>query len=825
MSKSASPPQRLALLGLASLLATASATAQEPGSGLGGMFDPDLLDPPGKPFSYFAWPTDMLGAYGAPAGVEVTPEGYLWTGFGELMFFTGLPPVAVRERIRTLHKGCLPAIEYDFVRDGVRYAFRLFAADVGGALKGVPVSFATVTVTNTLAAEPRAAYLSTGWRYRAPVNTLYSTLGDYRFSQRGDSIPPELTKGLTFQPGCLLTWADDAVRRDGRMLYVFPTQPAPTRRALALEDWGMGFGLKRYHSGEVDGAPPQRHNHDPHTPAGIVTYCLRLKPGESQSLSFKLPLVPLPEDSPQARLVRDADPAKLFSDMVAFWENWVVAKTPLRFPERKVQDYLLGNTINNLLTIDLVGDELIVNVNKFHYHKPCGGGNTTEMSRGFEYMGLLDVARRAFVYFHSIQSPDGAFRLGNLEYWELFGYNLWGWGRHYQLTRDRPFLEHVYPGVVKAMEFFESVTAKDPLGLFPPATVADDAYLKNCRQTGQHIWGLIGLRNAVSMAKEMGRAEDVARFEAQERRFRTAFDKRLAQQTEKTGGYIPPALERTTAGNDWDNLRTLHPEILFDPADPRIEATLRTVRGRYQEGILTFVWPICIGQEGGQFIFNEQPTLHYWQTPNNAQASLVRGTARDQEWAVKELYAMLLHSTSTHLPAEFGTIPWSTRGYTHPFNITPQCTSSANTIQLLRNMLVREQGDDLYLLSAISPEWLQPGKQIEVRDEPSSFGPVSFTVQAAADRLTLRLPEKYRNAPRKVLVRLPWFYAVDRATLDGKSLAAPDGQIDVPLSTRELILFGRMKPDAPRMSYEQAVVDYKAEYRKRYQEHLRGGVK
>ena len=88
---------------------------------------------------------------------------------------------------------------------------------------------------------------------------------------------------------------------------------------------------------------------------------------------------------------------------------------------------------------------------------------------------------------------------------------------------------------------------------------------------------------------------------------------------------------------------------------------------------------------------------------------------------------MLLHSTSTHLPAEFGTIPWSTRGYTHPFNITPQCTSSANTIQLLRNMLVREQGDDLYLLSAVSPEWVQPGKTIEVRDEPSAFGPISFT--------------------------------------------------------------------------------------------------
>ena len=235
-----SNPHTILFSVLASLVALTSASGQQSGSGLGGMLDPDLMDPPDKPFSYFACPTDMLGAYGAPAGVEVTPEGYIWTGFGELMFFTGLPPAPVHVRIRTLHKGYLPAVEYDFVRDGVRYCFRLFAADVGGALKGVPVSFATVTATNTLAAEPRAAYLSAGWRYRSPVNTLYGSLGDYRFGQRGDSIPAHLTKGLSFQSSCQLTWANDAVRRDGRMLFVFPSAPAPNRRALALEDWGMG---------------------------------------------------------------------------------------------------------------------------------------------------------------------------------------------------------------------------------------------------------------------------------------------------------------------------------------------------------------------------------------------------------------------------------------------------------------------------------------------------------------------------------------------------------------------------------------------------------
>jgi hypothetical protein len=800
---------------------------QHTGNRLDGMFDPDVMDPSDKSFSYFACPTDMLGAWGAPAGVEVTPEGYIWTGYGELMFFTGLPPVPVQARIRTLHRGYLPAVEYDVMQNGVRYSFRLFAADVGGALKGVPVSFAMITVTNTLNAEPRAAFLSAGWRYRSPVNTLYTAAGDYRFGQRKGLIPEHLTKDISsFKSTCQLAWVDDAVQRDGRMLFTFPTNPVPSRRSLALEDWGLH--MRRYFSGEIEGDPNPRHTQDPHTPVGIVTYCLRLEPGQSQTLTFRFPLVPLPNDSPEAQQVRDADVPRLFTEMVEFWEKWIVTKPPLCFPERKVQEYLLANTINNLLTIDLVGDDLIVNVNKFHYHAWYGGGNTTEMSRSFEYMGLLDIAKRAFLFFHSKQCADGSFRLAGHEdklYWEFFGYNLWGWGRHYQLTRDRTFLEHVYPGVVKAMAWHESITAKDPLGLFGPATIADDAYLKDCRQTGQHLWGLIGLRNAVYLAKEMGRSDDIARFEAQERRFRTAFDKLLDQQTAKTGGYIPPALERTIAGNDWDNLRTLHPEVLFDPADPRVEATLRTVRSRYQEGVLAYTWPASIGKQGDKFIFNEQPGLHYWQTPNNAQVSLVRGTAWDQEWAIKELYAMLLHSTSTHLPAEFGTIPWSTRGYSHVFNITPQCTSSANVIQLLRNMLVREQGMDLYLLSAVSPEWVQPDKVLKVQDEPSTFGPISFSVQAAKDRLIIQLPGQYRQIPQRLLVRIPWFYEVERATLDGKIVTKNDGHYLVPVAGRELVLFGRIRSDVPRMSYEQAVADYKAEYRRRYHQFLRTGTR
>jgi hypothetical protein len=791
-----------------------------------GMLDPTEMDPPDRPFSYFANPNDLLGAWGAPVASEVTPEGYVYTGFGELLFFTGNPPEPIHARIRTLRQGYLPIVEYDVRRHDVVFAWELCAADLGGPLQGLPLNLARVTVRND-AMEPRAAYLTAAWRFCGPVNTLYTGIADHRFAQRFDLIRADLREGQTaFNPAWHFDWAHDALRRDGRLLYCFPTDPAPAQRTLALFDHGLR--LRRYFSGEIEGDVNARQVVDPHTPLGLVTYCLQLEPGAVRTLVFRLPLVPLPDDSTEARQVRQADPDALFRQTAEFWESRVAARAPLHFPEDKVQQYLVANTITNLLAIDQVGDDIIPNVNKFQYHGWYAGGNTTSICRAFEYMGQLDTARRGFLFLHSRQHPDGSFRVQGLPdqlYWEMWGYNLWGWGRHYRLTGDRSFLETVYPGVVRAMAWQAQITQADPLGLWPPATIADDAFLKDCRQTGQHLWGLIGMLNAIAMANAMGRSADAKRFAEQHRRFRAAFDRLLAQQTAQTGGYIPPALERTVQGNDWDNLLTLYPEILFDPCDPRVDATLRTVRARYQEGVLAFTWPTAVSREGEHLTFNEQPGLHYWQTPNNAQASLVRGTAEDQEWAVRELYALLLHTTSTHLPGEFGTIPWSTRECSHVHNILPQGATSAKTIELLRNMLVREQDRDLYLLSAVSPEWLLPGHRLEVREEPTEFGPVSLTVRSETARHTIRLPSCFRAAPARLLLRLPWFLALSDVRLDGCPVTPVNGHLLLAPGAAEVVLTGAFRADTPCLSFARTVDDYKTEYRRRWEHFRRTGTR
>lgn len=802
-------------LALGVWLATAPSRAQFPV--LGGLPDP-AMDDPAKPFSYFRRPTDVIGSLYAPVASEVTPEGYVYTGFGELMFFVGNPPEPVNVRIKTLRKGWLPVVEYDLCRHEVKYSFSIFAADVGGVLAGLPVNFVEVRLENRCS-EPRAAFLSSAFRFGTP--------GGFRFHQRFDLIPKKYTQSQTgFDPHWQYRFAEGAVTRDGRLLYAFPRSPEPDQLGISLDD--KGLRQYRYFTGEVEGNsnPTQSHQYD--TPVGVVTYRVPLAPGRAETLVFKAPIAPVPSEGPEAALVLNADCRQHLRAAEVFWEDLVGKTCTLHFPEPKVQEALLANTVFDLLAIDKVGDDYITNVNKFQYHTFCGGSDPAHMRVAFDYAGLTQIGRNTAIYSATFQYPDGSFERAapnskRTPRYEFSGLNLWCLGRHWQLTRDDSYLEQVYPCVVKAMDYLVRLTQADEKGLVPPYLwLPDDAALHNVRQTGPTIWTLHGMLHAIGMAEGMGRAEDVAHFKADYRRLRSAFEKQLAVQTAASGGWIPPALEKTLLGNQWDNMLLLYPEPLFDPFDPRVTATIRKSRECYREGILGYVYPRAIANKGGQVMFNTQPGLHYWHTQDNAQNALVRGGPEDQQAAVADLYAFLLHTTSTHAPQEFSGVPWWTRDY-HAGDILPDGPASAKLIELLRNMLVREYGDELHLFSALSPSWLATGKLIEIRDAPTRFGPVRARLSAASDGWRLSLAPRFRQAPARVVVHVPWFYEVTGAECDGRALAADGGKLAVGSQVREIRVRGRIRPGTPATSFEHTVAQYKADYRKRYDEFLRTG--
>ena len=285
----------------------------------------------------------------------------------------------------------------------------------------------------------------------------------------------------------------------------------------------------------------------------------------------------------------------------------------------------------------------------------------------------------------------------------------------------------------------------------------------------------------------------------------------LATATARDGGVLPPSLDAGKwRGTDWGNLLSVVPEPVLNPWDPRVTATLRYTQARYQEGIMTYSEP-----DDGTF-------LHHYLTIKNTLTELVRG---EQEQAMREFYAELLHTSSTHAGFEYASRPWGSRDFEG--NIAPHNWFAADYRNLLRNMLVREDNGDLHLLSAVSPEWIGAGKTIRVTNAPTYFGTVSFTLAMPhAGGATLHIQSDFDSPPHALVVHLPWFLKGTTVVADGRPVAAvlDHGRavVSLPADTRVVQLrWSRRLP--VRMSFDRTVSSYEVEYRRRYEYLLRTG--
>ena len=763
---------------LSLMLLSASAVAQ--------MVDP-AIDRPGEPFSYFSHPSDVIGVMDAPEGTQVTPEGYLYTGWGELMFFIGNPPQPVSQRVKTLRDGHLPIVEYSFTRDGVQYRFVMFAATLDGRPEGTLVDFVRISVKNTQS-QPVTAWLAAAMRYQAPSN-LASGVGDNRFDRPVVPKYPgaRAQPGVTFDAKWTYGFAANAALRDGKAMYLFPTSPTPILLPTLKSD-----------PAKPD-AQPRALNVQPTEPTTAAMYKISLMAGEEVALEFKMPVVPPAADSPDVAAVASADFDRHMASTKEAWEKILSRGMTISVPEAKVNDTFKANLIYDLIARDKLADDYIQTVNKFHYHA-FWLRDSSYIVRMYDATGYPDFAAQDLAFFARWQQPDGNFvsQGGQFDGW---GQTLWAYGEHYRITHDREFAERVFPAVVKAVAWLKQARAADPLHVMPVTRPGDNEDIEG-HVTGHNFWALVGLKNAIALADGLGRTAEAADFRHEYDDFRSALLQVLDRATASTGGYMPPGLDGEH-GQDWGNMLSVYPEIILDPQDPKVTATLKATRAKYQEGIMTY--------GDGRF-------LHHYLTIKNTDTEVIRG---DQELALEEFYALLLHTSSTHAGFEYNVLPWGDRDFHQ--NLSPHGWFAAKCRTLLRNMLVREQGSDLHLMSVVSPTWLKPGGVIKVAQAPTEFGEVNYELHSNAGGAVLKLSNRFTKQPERVVLHLPVGMSVIAVSAGGKALKVLDRAVVVPADASEITIRWAPKPGARAFSYDKTVAEYKAEYRRRYDKFVRTG--
>src|ERR1035437_615170 len=743
------------------------------------------IDRPDQPFSYFSMPTDEIGMMDAEAATEITPEGYLRTGYGEMMFFAGpeLEPTSVR--IRTLEEGRLPIVRYEFERDGVTYRFTLFAATLNGKPEGVLVNFIRITMKNQ-SGQPSRAILATGIRYDAP-NTTGDRHGDNRFDRpvHGQFPGDYRQLGESFDHLWVYSFDGNRFLRNGRLLYTFPA--GFSSRGFTLHD-AYNFN----HSPDV--SKPTRRDVGPNAAEGVVTYSQLLQPEEERVLDFKMLVVPTADPAEITAIELAAfDTAK--AQVTAFWTGILDQGMQISLPEQKPVDTFYTSLIYDLIARDHIGADYIQTVNKLHYHS-FYLRDGADIAHSYDVTGYPEIARQVLDFFAKSQKSDGNF-LSQPQQYDGWGEAVWGYSQHYRITHDKAFAEWALPQIGRAVEWLKRARAADPLHIMPVSNVRDNEYVPG-HLTGYNFLALSGLKLAIEMAGETGHANLVQSWQAEYDGFHQAFFKVLEERAHANNGYIPPALDGQKEGYDWGNLLAVVPEPILDPHDSRVTATLTTTQGKYAEGIMTYA--------NGEF-------LHHYLTIKNTMTEAIRG---DQEQALKEFYALLLHTSSTNAGFEYKIYPWGNRNFED--NLSPHGWFAAEYRTLLRTMLVREDGNRLHLLSVVSPAWIGKGKSIAVKQSPTNFGSVAFILeQPSANEAVLHLNPAFTAPPEQIVVHLPWFVDLKSATADGKAIQAASGALSVSSVTREVHIYWTLKPNASILSYERTVKDYKAEYARRYQ--------
>lgn len=745
------------------------------------------IDRPGEPFSYPACSVDQIGVQNAPMGTEITPAGYLYTGYGELMFSIGYPSEPAWQRIRTLEKGYLPIVRYTYRDGAVRYDVTTFADTLAGQDAGRnPVDFVRVVARNT-GSVTRTSYFTVSFPYnsakseRSPCN-----LASHRFSRPvtpatpGDYSQP----GVQFDPHWVYGFTHNLAVRSGKVVYEFSSDPEPT---LWLTQ------TARYNK-------PQQAHVSPDAPVLSVRYELHLQPGASRTLVFKMPVRPIAASD--AADVQELESAAFDTALNQTEDRWLKRLNrgiQISLPEKEVTDTFKANLIDDMMAREHIGDDYIQTVNDLQYHA-FWLRDGSHIMNAYDETGNLNLVRQSLPFFMTLQKPDGLFLSQSGQY-DGWGQALWTFGRYYQFSHDRAYAKNVFPAVLRAVHWLEQAREKDPLHIIPAANPHDDEFHEKAYVTGHDLWALVGLKAAIVLAKAVGTEAEIHEFQQDYNNYHEVLFRLLDKIGAANGNYIPPGID-IQGGQDWGNMNVLYPEMLVSPENPLVTGTLRHVRKEYAEGLMTYAG-----------------RLHDYIGFKNTETELIVG---EQQQVVKDLYAELVHTSSTHAGWEVGPYPWTTRDFGN--DLSPHGWFSADYVALLRNMLVREQGDNLHLLSALSPDWTKPGDTIKVSNAPTEFGRIAMDCSFSSSGMHMGIETDFQRKPAHIIVHMPWFVTVKSATVDGKPVSVRRQSLSIPASSRQLDVVWAVRDPSPEMSYRSAVKSFKAEWRHHYQEFLRDGA-
>ena len=510
---------------------------------------------------------------------------------------------------------------------------------------------------------------------------------------------------------------------------------------------------------------------------GKVVLAGELKLGETASLRVLLPAWELGQDAVNAMPVADD-----FDAFARYWGAVMAPATQVSLPDPFLTDLIRASQVHCLLAArnEAMGERVAAWISSDRYGPLESEAHS--VIRGMDLFGNADYARRSLDFFIHRYAPEGYLTTGYTIVGT--GWHLWTLAEHVARTGDTEWLERVAPDVARACQWIVderkktmdhgefSMPAEHPsaacppeCGLVTPGVAADwNRYAYRFFQEGHYYAGLkhaaqalegIGYKGATSLE-----AQADALRESTLRAYRYTQGRAPAQALD-TGAWIPAypgmlycfgRIEDIIAGEDANRSWCYDVEL-----------------GAHHLAVLGVLEPKSdeVGdmlEHMEEYWFLHQGMNDYPEDKNHEDWYNLGGFAKVQPYYARnaELYAMR-DDVKPFIRSYFNTIPtlvsrenlsfWEHYHNTGGWNKTHE---TGYFLAQTREMLIQERGNELWIAPFIPEQWLRDGNSIVVENAPTTFGPVSYSIeyQNNAGSFSITLDADFRIDPKKIVIRL-----------------------------------------------------------------------
>jgi hypothetical protein len=377
--------------------------------------------------------------------------------------------------------------------------------------------------------------------------------------------------------------------------------------------------------------------------------------------------------------------------------------------------------------------------------------------------------------------------------WKM-GQKLVGSALYYRLFRDRQFVERVTPVLRGYIDELGRQIVASPRGLLRRERYSSDIPDSVLGLHSQAVaWQ--GIRSMGLVWEETGRAGLAARCWRLAARLEAGLRRAVAesQRMLPDGSLFIPVrllddeqpydlLTASRPGSYWNLVAPYaFASGLFTPGSPEAEGALAYML-RHGSRLLGLV------RAGAYALYGKQPPPPTSGTDQVYGLNVARFLADSDrpDQLVLSLYGHLgaAMTPGTYVAGEAASVAPLPDAYYRAMYLPPNGASNGAFLETLRLLLVHETpGRDGYprgleLAYATPRGWLRPGGRIAVREAPTSFGPLSFTIRASRDsvRVSIDVPERAELRTLSLRLRLPRRSRITSVLLDGLPYGRLEGE-------------------------------------------------